>query len=393
VSAPAQSLKPYPGAAPPAAPLLAPQGARVIIGTSAARAPVEPLRPMAHTLFGPRGAVLASPAGPLVVCDTGHHRILIWSEAPRRDSIPADLVIGQDDFTREGRNRESEPGADTLNVPTGAAVENGMLAVADAWNHRVLLWHSLPTRSNQPADVVLGQRDFRSTKANRGVDAPGPETLHWCSGVLLHRGRLYVADTGNRRTLVWDSVPTTCGAPADLVLGQRDFATRDEGAGAAGGAAGMRWPHAIAAREDTIAVVDAGTSRVMGWKRLPRRNGAPCDFVIGQADVASVDANRGYPDPDATTLNLPYGACALAGRLVVADTANSRLVAFPMQEVRTGAAATGLAAQSTFTRKGDNRWGMAARDSLCWPYGINGCGSSAIIADTGNNRVLLWEAA
>jgi Ni,Fe-hydrogenase I small subunit len=41
----------------------------------------------------------------------------------------------------------------------------------------------------------------------------------------------------------------------------------------------------------------------------------------------------------------------------------------------------------------DNRWGMPARDSLCWPYGVAACGGKEVIADSGNDRVLLWEAA
>ena len=34
-----------------------------------------------------------------------------------------------------------------------------------------------------------------------------------------------------------------------------------------------------------------------------------------------------------------------------------------------------------------------SRDSLCWPYGIAVCGDVAAVADSGNNRVLLWRLA
>jgi hypothetical protein len=39
-------------------------------------------------------------------------------------------------------------------------------------------------------------------------------------------------------------------------------------------------------------------------------------------------------------------------------------------------------------------WGeysMPMRDSLCWPYGIQVCGSTVVVADSGNNRILLWQ--
>ena len=58
-----------------------------------------------------------------------------------------------------------------------------------------------------------------------------------------------------------------------------------------------------------------------------------------------------------------------------------------------GAAATRLAGQRDFAAKGDNRWSAAARDSLCWPYGVSASPATLAIADSGNNRVLLWDVA
>ena len=46
-----------------------------------------------------------------------------------------------------------------------------------------------------------------------------------------------------------------------------------------------------------------------------------------------------------------------------------------------------------FEAKGDNRWSAAARDSLCWPYGVAASAGTLAIADSGNNRVLLWDVA
>lgn len=374
--------------------LLAPQGPLAILGGGLGPDGLaQPIAPDAATLFGPRGACLASARGPLFVCDTGHHRLLIWKRAPAADGAPADFVIGQPGFTREGRNAKGETGADSLNVPTGVAAADGVLAVADAWNHRVLIWLGYPEASNQPADVVLGQRDFAGCLANRGEDAPTARTLNWCYGVTIANGRLFVADTGNRRVLVWNSIPTTSGAPADLVLGQRDFVHRDENAGQDAGPLGMRWPHAVAMAGGALLVSDAGSNRVMVWRRGPEINGEPCDFVIGQADSASLDHNRGAYYPDGASLNMPYGIAVAGSRLIVADTANSRLLGFRLGELAVGASAACLAGQPDFTSKGDNRWGPPARDSLCWPYGVSSCDGVVVIANSGNNRVLLWEAA
>ena len=292
-----------------ALPLLERRGARVILGTQPGDA-VAPISPSAASLFGPRGACLAAPDGPLVVCDTGHHRVLVWNSAPVADRTPADLVIGQPDFVTEGRGM--------LNVPTGVAVAQGVLAIADAWNHRVLLWRGMPERWGQAPDVVLAG-------------------LFWPYGVALHEDRLYVADTGNRRVLIWDCVPDT-NCPPDRVWPE------------------MRWPHAFAFAGDKVFIADAGANRIIG---------ADCE-----------------------DLSMPYGVTAAQGRLIVADTANSRLLGFEL-----GGSKRYLAGQRDLSDKGDNRWGAAARDSVCWPYGVAACGETVVIADSGNNRVLLWDLA
>jgi hypothetical protein len=326
------------------------------------------------------------------VADTGHHRLLVWHRRPREDDEPADLVIGQSGFFDEGRNAKGIPGPATLNVPTGVAAQGSVLAVADAWNHRVLIWHGLPARDNQPADVVLGQADFTGNLANRGLESPRADTLNWCYGVTIADGRLLVADTGNRRLLIWDRIPQTSGAAADRVLGQRSFTCRDENAGLGVCALGMRWPHASVAGAGWLTVADAGNNRIMVWRGGLPENGAPCDFVLGQTDFAGQEHNRAAYRPDAGALNMPYGVSLQCDRLIVADTANSRLLGFELRRLAIGAAATRLAGQHGFADKGDNRWLAPVRDSLCWPYGVTGCGRTLVIADSGNNRVVLQEA-
>jgi len=293
-----------------ALPLLDPRGARVILGAPPG-APVAPISASASSLFGPRGACLATPDGPLFVCDTGHHRVLVWRRAPSCDGAPADLVIGQPDLSAEGRRM--------LNVPTGVAFEAGWLAVADAWNHRVLLWRSVPQAGDEPPDVVVD------------------EGLFWPYGVALHEGRLYVADTGHRRALVWDRIPHGRRAP-DHVLPQ------------------MRWPHAFAFSGERTFIADAGANRVIG--------------------------------ADCGDLSMPYGVTTAGGLLIIADTANSRLLGLEI-----AGSARYLAGQRSLADKGENRWGFAARDTVSWPYGVAACGRTLVIADSGNNRVLLWDLA
>ena len=91
--------------------LLESGGARVVLGASVeAGGMVKPIAPGPASMFGPRGACLAAPRGPLFVCDTGHHRLLVWRRVPEADDAPADFLIGQPDFSREGRNAKGDVG-------------------------------------------------------------------------------------------------------------------------------------------------------------------------------------------------------------------------------------------------------------------------------------------
>ena len=355
------------------------------------------IQPEAQTCFGPRGAALMAENGPLWLCDTGHHRLLGWKKLPERDEAPADWVIGQSTMQNEGRNGKGEITAATVNVPTGIcrcyhAGEVGM-AVADAWNHRILIWKRLPENDNVPADIVLGQVDQYHGEANRGQSYPTADSLYWPYGVAWNDGHLMVADSENRRILIWKGLPQVDGQPADWVLGQNNFTCRDENAGGDANAMSMRWPHGIALWQGHLCVSDAGNNRIMVWKGIPERNGADCDFVLGQRNFHQVDHNQSLYWPRANTLNMPYAIAATSDWLLVADTANSRLLGWHIDDLATGAEARALTGQSDFHQKGDNRWRPPVADSLCWPYGIQVCGNVVALADSGNNRVSLWRLA
>ena len=375
--------------------MLDPNGPRLIIGSETTTEPglITPISPSAHATFGPRGAAMASMDGPLAVSDTGHHRVLIWNKMPDTDYAPADIIIGQPDFEHEGRNAKGEPNAATMNVPTGIAFGVKSLVVADAWNHRVLIWHEHPTENNQPADVVLGQVDFSGMQANRGAPLPCANTLNWCYGVSVIDERLVVSDTGNRRVLIWNEIPTTNGQAADVVVGQRDFDSRDENAGEDAGPLGLRWPHSVVSSNGQLMVSDAGTNRILVWNSWPDVPGVHADYVIGQLDFDGLEHNQGNYWPHAGSLNMPYGLACSDDWIVAADTANSRLVGWRPELLNQAAKATGLGAQPNFGAKGDNRWLMPVRDSICWPYSVSICGRTLIIADSGNNRILFWDFA
>src|SRR5208283_4095432 len=103
--------------------------------------------------------------------------------------------------------------------------------VSDLGFNRVLIWKSIATTTQQPADVEVGQKDFTTSLFNDntdlcisiGVDSSNNpiypslcgNTLSFPRFALSDGTRLYIADGGNDRVLIFNSIPTTNGARAD----------------------------------------------------------------------------------------------------------------------------------------------------------------------------------
>lgn len=343
-------------------------------------------RPSSSRVYAPRGVWLDEDH--LVVVDSGNHRVLIWFGHPAADHATADVVLGQADFGREGPRAAGRGAANGLHLPTGVTVIDGRLFVADAWHHRILIWDRVPDASDTPPDVVLGQIDFEGVEPNGG-GAVSASTFYWPYGVGWVAGRFVVTDTGNRRVLVWDGVPEP-GRPADLVLGQDGPDRAFENRGGAPSGRSFRWPHAVAGDDRALFVADAGNHRVLGWP-----GGAAADvdagIVLGQPDFAS-NAEFPYARQTARSLRFPYAVAADARRLVVADTANNRVLVFERDQAGIPDAAAVLAlGQPDLVSNGENRWTKVAHDSLCWPYGVALWSDMLAVADSGNNRVMLWR--
>ena len=202
------------------------------------------------------------------------------------------------------------------------------------------------------ADFTGGDRQPRRRRAH-GADA---ELVLWRRDRTT--ARLIVADTGNRRVLVWNGFRPRNGAPADLVLGQRDFVTRDENAGACRRrAAACAGRTRIAVAGGMLFVADAGNNRVMVWRDWPRSQRRACDFVLGQSDfIGARSQSRAY-----------YPTAARAEHAVWPDASRSARSSWPTPPIRASSASSltasrhgrariALAGQPQFSDKGDNRW-------------------------------------
>jgi hypothetical protein len=72
--------------------------------------------------------------------------------------------------------------------------------------------------NNMDADAVIGQPDFTTRAAATSQTGLRTPMRVFCDGQ-----RLFIAEFGNNRVVVFNTIPTTNNASADVVIGQSDF--------------------------------------------------------------------------------------------------------------------------------------------------------------------------
>ena len=198
---------------------------------------------------------LSSPSGVwsdgkmLSVADSDNNRVLLWHTFPATNNAKPDLILGADLLTGTTITETTvEPEVPVIaevsataqaTTVTEATVEieeltqldnpyhlhsNGnQLFLSDNSNHRLLIWNSLPTTSNQQPDVILGQSNFFNTANNDGnqdgvtdklftateeeiseQDVASSRTLSNPRGAYTIGDQLIVTDGGNNRFLIFN---------------------------------------------------------------------------------------------------------------------------------------------------------------------------------------------
>ena len=213
-------------------------------------------------------------------------------------------------------------GASTLNNPYGVAVSGSTLAIADNSNNRVLIWNSIPASHAQAADVVLGQPDMTSNSANNGgistVSLSAPRSVY------IAGGKLFVADSGNHRILIWNTVPTATQTPADVVISQANFTS---GASSTS-LQSLKVPNGIFSDGTRMIVTDSWNHRVLIWDSVPTQINQPPDTIFGQADTVSRQVNSGGLGP--LSVQGPWSTVVVGSNLYLTDTNNNRILVIPL---------------------------------------------------------------
>lgn len=380
----------------------------------------------------------------IVISDTGNNRVLIWTSWPTQDNQQANIILGQGAPAAVRCNRGGSTAAETLCNPRGVYFDGVHFFVADTSNNRVLGWNGFPSSTGQPADFVIGQSALTRAAAN---DAALPSTARLLSpnGVSGDGTRLLVADSSNHRVLIWNGLPATVstdGLAADVQLGS---------AGASGVSRSTFWtPMDAVAAGSGLAVSDYENNRILLWDQMPTADTVLPDRVAGHPDFDHGGLSDDRGDAPHNTAGVafdaqqrlhvlapPWGvvrrypatlpAAGATAEYEIGSTApgehsvggaahlvnggrDLRITAdnmlFAAQEGqsrvtwRTALPTTapspilldGEVGQAALTGDpGRNRGQGPAANTLSGSLGVDFDGSVLAVADTGNNRVLLWR--
>jgi sugar lactone lactonase YvrE len=299
----------------------------------------------------------------------------------------ADVVVGQDGPLDNASNQGGgSPQANTLSDPYDSIIVGTRLVIVDQFNNRVLIYNSIPTTNNAAADVVIGQSDFVSRLANQGGSASA-NTLSAPSSVSSDGTSLLIADTNNNRVLVYNTIPTTNNAAADVVIGQSDFVSTQGNQGGSVAANTLSVPLSVEYDGSRVLVSDSFNNRVLIYNSIPASNNASANVVVGQSDLIS--NSSGTTD---STLNFPNDAYSDGTSLFIADSANNRVLIYNTIPVTNGVAADVVIGQSDFVSGSPNQGGSASASTMSNPRSVVYDGSQLFVADTNNNRVLVHNS-
>lgn len=252
-------------------------------------------------------------------------------------------------------------GPDLLNSPSNVIADGKGIYLSDFGNNRILYYSGL----NTSATGVIGQTDLISN-----ISGVSTTEINQPRGLAKDLYGLYVADSGNYRALYFEGLYSA----ASRVYGQPDFISSGLTAPASDSLGG---PYAIARGSAGFYIVDNGNNRVLYY---PDGSNV-ATRVYGQLNFTSNGTGT-----TASTLVGPEGVSISSDGVYIADTGNNRVLYYP----GTSTTATRVYGQPDFVSSNPNN-GFIGAGTLNSPKAVFAFGGDLWIADTFNNRVLLFS--
>ncbi len=260
----------------------------------------------------------------------------------------ASMVIGQPNFTT---NIDNTSDSITFGPVYCAISSKGMLAVAEQFGESVKIWHSLPARNGQPADIT--------------IELPGSSSgVDWTPD-----GNRLIAAFGSGLIYIWDTIPTVDNQPANVIISNYSG-----------------YPCGVLTTPDgKLLVSELYNNRILVWNSIPTMNNTPADYVIGQLDMVTTSSGNA-----SGKLNHPWGLdLSPDGKLLIGDQFNNRIVIYDSVPETFGDTATVVIGQTVF---GISTSGCSD-STLFWPVGVTVTVDGKVaVSEFWNNRITIWDS-
>jgi len=276
------------------------------------------------------------------------------------------------------------------------------------------------TIASSSASLVIGQYDFGHNLKNLwDDDAIKNNAFNAPYSVIADsKGTIYISDSENNRIMLWNKIPNKDGANADIILKKGiknptglfvddkqlfvadtgnnrvlifDLPIDEDSIPRVVIENILKEPKAIFSDGKRLFVADTGNNRLLIWNSIPVDKAKDFDIVLGQSSVSGILANKGKSAPNYNTMNAPSGVYSDGTSLYVADTGNNRLLLFKEIPTMNGWHADMVFGQYGFKDSKPNRGQKASDSSFKSPEHIFIRDSRLYVCDTGNNRVLFFD--
>jgi DNA-binding beta-propeller fold protein YncE len=230
-------------------------------------------------MYSPSDVAYDAANNRLFVVDT--NRVLVYNVATITDGMNAAYELGQPSGTAFTTSTAATTQSG-MNTPLGVAYDatNNRLFVSDAGNNRVLVFNTATITNGMNAAYELGQPSGTAFTTNTmattqsGMNSPNDVAYD------ATNNRLFVADLGNSRVLVYNTATITNGMNAANELGQTGFTTRTNVATQAG----MNIPYGVTydAANNRLFVADTNNNRVLVYDLTPAVGPCGASPTVGQ---------------------------------------------------------------------------------------------------------------
>lgn len=215
------------------------------------------------------------------------------------------------------------------------------------------------------------------------------KSLSYPTALAIANSTLWVLDSGDRRALRWNPIPQVSYSSAIQIVGRSSFTDASDFPGAnASNFQSTCCYTDLAVGGNKLVITDPRDNRVLVWNPLPASNGADVSFVLGQGSPTC--CSLPLPGAGASQLFSPSGVWTDGVRLAVADTGNNRVLIWTTFPTTNGEAADIVLGQAGFDQKDFPP--VPTASSMHHPRDTYFDGTRFYVSDSGNSRVLVWSS-